>query len=113
MNVLLNKYAAVGHSCVDLKMEVYYLNRQNKSSFLKMANLLNVSLKTICLHLPDPCMADARGIGSVCAEYRRVFMRAVCGVMKAVEEQLRLAHRVGRDRNSPKPFCLGPSFCPI
>jgi hypothetical protein len=76
MNVQLNKYAAVGHSCVDLKMEVYYLNRQNKSSFLKTANLLNASLETICLHLPDPCMADARGIGSVCAEYRRAFIES-------------------------------------
>ena len=46
-NVPLNEYAAVGHSCVDLKMEVYYHNRQNKSSFLKMANLPNVSLETI------------------------------------------------------------------
>ena len=33
-----DEYAAVGHSRVDLKMEVYYPNRQIKSSFLKMAN---------------------------------------------------------------------------
>jgi hypothetical protein len=29
---------AVSHSRVDLKIEVYYLNRQKKSSLLKMAN---------------------------------------------------------------------------
>src|SRR5271163_3566063 len=57
-------------------MEVYYLNRQNKSSFLKMANLPNVSLETICLHPPDPCMADAHGIGSACAEYQRAFIES-------------------------------------
>jgi hypothetical protein len=61
---------------VDLKVEVYYLNRQNKSSFLKMANLSNVSLETICLHPPDPCMADAHGIDSAFAEYQRAFIES-------------------------------------
>jgi hypothetical protein len=61
---------------VDLKMEVYYLNRQNKSGFLKMANLSNVSLETICLHPPGPCIADAHRIGSACAEYQRAFIES-------------------------------------
>ena len=63
-NVPLNEYAAAGHSCVDF------------SSFLKMANLPNVSLETVCLHPPDPCMADAHGIGSACAEYQRAFIES-------------------------------------
>jgi hypothetical protein len=60
----------------ELKIPSHYLNRQNKSSFLKMANLPNVSLETICLHLPDPYMADAHGIGSACAEYQRAFIES-------------------------------------
>ena len=60
------------------------------------ANLSNVSLETICLHPPDPCMADAHGIGSACAEYRGHLLRAVCGVMRAVRKNnVRPAHHVG------------------
>jgi hypothetical protein len=74
--VPLNEYAVVGHSYIDLKIEVYYLNKQNKSSFLKMVNLLNVSLEIIYLHSPDPCMADAHGISSACAKYQRAFIES-------------------------------------
>jgi hypothetical protein len=80
---------------VDLKMEVYYLNRQNKSSFLKMANLPNVSLETICLHPPDPCMADAHWIGSACAEYQRAFIESCLWRNASRANNVRPAHRVG------------------
>jgi hypothetical protein len=36
----------------------------------------SVSLETICLYPSDPCMADAHGIGSACAEYQRVFIES-------------------------------------
>jgi hypothetical protein len=35
-----------------------------------------MSPETICLHPPDPGIADAHGIGSACAEYQRVFIES-------------------------------------
>src|ERR1700722_11325109 len=82
-------------------LEIFGDTTDPKSSFLKMANLPNVSLETICLHPPDPCMADAHGIGSACAEYQMAFIESrLWRNASRVKEQ----HAAG---TSPKVcFCL-------
>src|SRR3954452_8251515 len=40
------------------------------------AILPNVSLGTICLNPPDPCITDSHGIGSARAEYQRTFIES-------------------------------------
>jgi hypothetical protein len=55
---------------------VFTLIGKTRAVFSKWQTLPNVSLETICLHPPDPCMADVHGIGSACAKYQRVFIES-------------------------------------
>ena len=58
-----------------LKWKYITLIGKTRAVFSKWQTF-QTSLETICLHPPDPCIADAHRIGSACAEYQRAFIES-------------------------------------